>query len=65
MTLQWRDGHCIVKVETLAAQMIFVEKKIENIPINIKTKEKQQCSTCTKQFFFFFRSLVNWRKTSP
>ena len=63
MKLQWRDGHCIVKVETLAAHMIFVLKKIENIPINIKTKE-QQCSACTKQFFSV-RSLVNWRKTSP
>lgn len=50
MKLQWRDRHCIVKVETLAAHMIFVFKKIENIPINIKTKE-QQCSACTKQFF--------------
>lgn len=33
-------------------------KKNEHIPKIIKTKEKQQCSTCTKQFFFV-RSLVN------
>ena len=51
MKLQWRDGHCIVKVETLAAHMIFVLRKIENIPIILLLKKNSNVLHVPNNFF--------------
>ena len=51
MKLQWRDGHCIVKVETLAAHMIFVFKKMNIFLKLLKLKKNSNVLHVPNNFF--------------